>query len=212
MPDAATGNRLRDQPTPDAHAPMDAPPPAPAWASALGVVAIVLGVFLTATHANEWMKQSVVAGLAPPSEILPTAVCPEKELADEDLSLVECEQMVARLEGVIQATPDWFVAAQTALAALGALIAFGSIVVGAALVSFRPWAPLAAIVAFGALLLIDVGGALAALSAGPIVREIYLWDALLWVLIHLMMTIGAVIGWRGEGLAGAAARSFERSA
>jgi hypothetical protein len=211
MPDAATGHRLRDESTPDAQAPMDAPPSAPAWASALGVAAIVLGVFLTATHANEWMKQSVVAGSAPLSKILPAPVCPEEELADEDLSVVECEQMVARLEGLIQATPDWFVAVQTALAALGALIAFGSIVVGAALVSFRAWAPLAAIVAFGALLLIDVGGALAALSAGPIVRESYLWDALLWMLIHLMMTVGAVIGWRGEAPTGAAARNFSRS-
>ena len=183
---------------------------APAWATSLGVVAIALGVFLTATHANEWMKQSVVARFAPSSKILPAAVCRDDELADEGLSLVECEQMVARLEGIIQTTPEWFISAQTALASLGALIAFASIIVGAALVSFRSWAPLAAVVTFGALMLIDIGGLLAALNAGPIVREIYLWNALLWMLIHLMMTVGAVIGWR-EG-APAVSRSFLRSA
>jgi len=206
--DSAIGKTFSDKPMPEPDAPIDSPPPSPAWAGALGVIAIVLGVFLTATHANEWMKQSVVGGFAPPSKILPAAICPEDELADEGLSLVECEQMVARLEGVIQATPDWFVAVQTALATLGTLIAFGSIVVGAALVNFRTWAPLAAVVTFGALLSIDIGGALAALNAGPIVREMYLWNALLWILLHLMMTIGAVIGQRG----GAEAHRFVRSA
>lgn len=173
---------------------------APAWASCLGVVAIVLGILLTATHANEWMKQDVLARFAPESKVLPTATCPADELEEEGLSLAECEYMVSRLEGLIQATPEWFARTQTILVSIGTLIAFASIIIGAALVSFRSWAPQAAAVTFGLLMVIDVFGFIAALNTGPITREIYLWDAVLWAAIHMMMLVGAVSGWRYEAL------------
>ena len=181
---------------------------APAWASCLGVVAIVLGILLTATHANEWMKQGVLARFAPASKELPAARCPADELEEEGLSREECEYMVSRLEGLIQATPQWFAHTQTALACIGTLVAFTSIIIGAALVNFRAWVPRAAAIAFGTLMAIDLVGFIAALNTGPIMREIYLWNALMWATLHMMMTIGAFNGWRYEllqaRLAGAA--------
>ena len=171
---------------------------APAWASCLGVVAVVLGILLTATHANEWMKQGVLARHAPASKVLPAARCPADELEEEGLSVAECEYMVSRLEGLIQVTPPWFARTQTALASIGTLVAFASIIMGAALVDFRQWAPRAAAITFGVLMAIDVIGFIAALNSGPVIREIYLWDAVVWAAIHLMMIVGAVSGWRYE--------------
>jgi hypothetical protein len=170
----------------------------PAWASCLGVVAIVLGVMLTATHANEWMRQAVLARFAPASKVLPAAECPADELEEEGISLAECEYMVSRLEGLIQATPEWFSHTQIVLASIGTLVAFTSIIVGAALVNFRKWSPPAAAITFGVLLAIDIVAFIAALNTGPIVREIYLWNAVLWATLHMMMTVGAVSGWGYE--------------
>lgn len=171
---------------------------APAWASCLGVVAIVLGMLLTATHASEWMKQDVFARFTPENKTLPTAECPVDELEEEELSLAECEYMVARLEGLIQTTPEWFAKTQSALASIGTLVAFASIIMGAALVNFRAWAPRAAAVTFGLLMAIDVLGFIAVLNTGPILREIYLWNAVLWATIHMLMLVGAVSGWQYE--------------
>ena len=120
-------------------------------------------------------------------------IVPEDELADEGLSLVEeSEQMVARLEGVIE--DDAGLVPRGADRA-GVLSGIDRVSIdrrrgGAG--ELPDTAALAAVVTFGALLSIDIGGALAALNAGPIVREMYLWNALLWILLHLMMTIGAL--------------------
>lgn len=171
---------------------------APAWASCLGVVAVVLGILLTAMHANEWMKQGVLAQVTPASKILPAARCPADELEEEGLSAAECEYMVSRLEGLIQVTPQWFAETQTALASIGTLVGFVSIIMGAALVDFRKWAPHAAMITFGVLLAIDVIGFVAAVNTGPVTREIYLWNAVVWAAVHMMMIVGAVSGWRYE--------------
>jgi hypothetical protein len=184
---------------------------APAWASCLGVVAIVLGVLLTATHANEWMKQDVLARFTPETKVLPAARCPADELEEEELSLAECEYMVSRLEGLIQATPEWFAKTQTALASIGTLVAFASIIMGAALVNFREWAPRAAAITFGLLMAIDVLGFIAALNTGPVTREIYLWNAVLWATLHMLMLVGAANGWRYEASRAMGGGTVERA-
>ena len=56
----------------------------PHWASILGVVAIMLGVFLTAVHGNEAMKQAVVTSNMPADGVMPAADCPEEELEEEN--------------------------------------------------------------------------------------------------------------------------------
>ena len=173
----------------------------PAWASWLGIIAVVLGIFLTAAHGNELMKQAVIAQSTPAGDQFPAADCPEDELEEERLSLAECEHMVAKIQGVILYTPGWFPGFQMALASAGITIASLSIVVGAALVNYRTWAPAAAVLTFGALTAIDVIGFMAVVNTGPILREKYLWNLLLWFFIHLMMTVGAVAGRHNEGMA-----------
>jgi drug/metabolite transporter (DMT)-like permease len=173
----------------------------PSWASWLGVIAILLGVFLTAVHGNELMKQAVITQSMPATGEMPAADCPEEELEEEGLSLAECEHMVANLRGIALSTPDWFPGFQMALAFAGTVIAVISIIVGAALVNYRSWAPTAAVLTFGALLVVDVIGFIAVVNTGPLLREVYLWNILLWFFIHLMMTVGAVAGRDSESMA-----------
>ncbi|MGH8610074.1 MAG: hypothetical protein ACREX9_22495 [Gammaproteobacteria bacterium] len=173
----------------------------PAWASWLGIIAVVLGIFLTAAHGNELMKQAVITQSTPAGDQFPAADCPEDELEEEGLSLAECEHMVAKIQGVILSTPGWFPGFQMALASAGITMAFLSIVVGAALVDYRSYAPVAAVLVFGALTAIDVVGFMAVVNTGPILREMFLWNILLWFFIHLMMTVGAAAGRHNEGMA-----------
>jgi len=170
----------------------------PAWESWLGIVAIVLGVLLTAAHGTEWMKQVVIAAATPDDGRLSAAECPEDELIEEGLSAEECAQLVSNVRNLVVSAPRWFPAFQTALAAVGTVIAFASIIVGAALLNNRPWAPAAAVVMFSALAAVDAVGFVGAVNAGPILRDVYLWSFLLWFLIHLMMTMGAAAGHASE--------------
>jgi hypothetical protein len=170
----------------------------PAWASWLGVITIVFGIFLTASHGNEWMKQAVITDSMPARGEMPAADCPPGELEEEGLSLAECVHMVANVKGIALSAPDWFPDFQMVLSGIGAAIAFVSIIVGAALVNYRGWAPTVAILAFAALIAIDVIGFIGAANAGPILRQIYLGDILLWFFIHLMMLAAAVAGRHGE--------------
>lgn len=168
--------------------------PGPGWASALGVVAIVLGVFLTAYHANEWMKNPVLINNMPASGELPAADCPEGELAEEGISVAECEFMVTQVEGIVLSMPDWFPGAMMWLALAGTILAFLSIIVGGALVNYKRTAVTAAIVVFAGLTLVDALQFAAVVNAGPVIRSMYLWHILLWLLIHLLMVAGAMAG------------------
>jgi len=165
----------------------------PTWASALGAVIVVMGVLLTASHATEWMKHSVLTSVAPSGEV-PAPSCPKDELEEEGLTVAECEYMVSRLQGLLASTPAWFPGLVGALSALGTLVAFATIFIGAALVSFRAWAPRAAAIALAALLLIDLGTFTAALNAGPIIRDVYLRDVLLWTAIHVILLAASMVG------------------
>jgi len=166
----------------------------PAWQSWLGTVAVVLGVLLTAAHGTEWTKQRVLVHATPEGGVLPAAECPEDELIEEGLSVEECEQLVSNVRRYIVSAPEWFPGFQSSLAAIGTVLAVVSIGIGAALVDRRRWAPGAAVVVFGALALIDAAGFVAALNTGPILRDVYLWNALVWFFVHFMMTIGAAAG------------------
>lgn len=170
----------------------------PAWASSLGAVAIVLGVFLTGWHGNEWLKQVDLVRAMPASGEMPAADCPEEELREEGISLAECEYMVEHVRGIVLSTPDWFPGAFGTVAAVGALLAFVSIVVGGALVNYTPAAGAAAVGVFGGLALVDVLQFALAVNAGPILRDLYLPGILLWFLLHLMLAVGAAAGQRGE--------------
>lgn len=164
------------------------------WASWLGSVAVVLGIVLAATHGTEVMKQAVSGEPAIHADQVSAADCREDELEEEGLSFAECRQMVANVESLKVSRPAWFRGVQIGLAGVGTVIALGSIIVGVALVDNRSWAPNGAILTFAALAGVDVLAFVAAVNAGPIIRQLYLWDILLWFLLHLMMTVGAVAG------------------
>jgi hypothetical protein len=172
----------------------------PAWASWLGVVTIVFGILLVAVHGNELMKQIVIA---PDSAAVQDKLvkCPEDELEEEGISMAECELMATNVKNMIVSRPDWFRAFQISLTAIGTLAAAGSVLIGIALANYRKWAPTAAMVIFGGLLAIDLAGFIAVVNTGPLLRAAYLWDILLWFIIHLMMLGGAIAGRTEELLA-----------
>lgn len=170
------------------------PPLGYAWASWLGSVAVVLGIALSASHGTELMKQAVSGEPAIPADQVSAADCRKDELEEEGLSFAECKQMVANVQSLTVSRPPWFRGVQIGLAGAGAVIALGSIIVGVALVDNRPWARIGAILTFAALAAVDVLGFIAAVKAGPIIRQLYLGNILLWFLIHLMMAVAAVAG------------------
>lgn len=170
----------------------------PAWASWLGVVAVVLGVLLTGHHAAEWLKHAIIVPIAAPGETPPDLDCRPDELAEEGLSVLECEAMARRIEDIVASRPDWYRGFHITLAAAGTLVAFASIFVGVALVEYRRWAPAAAVGTFGLLTALDAIGFAGAVNTGPILREMYLWPILLWFFLHLLMTVGAVAGYHGS--------------
>jgi hypothetical protein len=161
-------------------------------------VAIVLGVFLTASHGNEWMKQSVLLEFAPQGQEWPAPVCPPEELEEEGLSQAECEFMVQYARGVWISAPGWFPKAQMLLSAAGTILALISVILGGALVNYKSTAVVPAIATFAALTFVDAAQFAAVVNTGPILRSLYLSTVLLWLVIHIMMTVGAVAGRHGE--------------
>ena len=73
-----------------------------------------------------------------------------------------------------------------------------SIIIGGALVNHTSWASSAAALTFGALVLVDLLQFAAVVNAGPILRDLYLSNILLWFVIHLMMTTGVIAGRHSE--------------
>ena len=139
----------------------------PNWASILGVVAIMLGVFLTAMHGTELMKQSVLTSNMPASGEMPAADCPLGELDEEGITLEQCEFLVDYVQGVAQATPEGFPGTMMTLAA---------------------------VVVFAGLAIVDLLQFATVVNAGPILRGMYLWSILLWFILHLMLLVGALAG------------------
>lgn len=168
----------------------------PGWAAALGAVAVVLGLFLSAYHATEWMKQKVLLDAAPAGD-MPAAVCPPEELEEEGLSRAECEYMVDHVRGIILSMPPWFPSTQMWLSGVGALLAFLSVIAGGMLVNFKPSAPVLAGGIFTGLAAVDALQFTAVVNAGPIIRDIYLWSVLLWFMIHLLFLAGLLAARQG---------------
>jgi hypothetical protein len=172
---------------------------APAWAAALGGVAVLFGALMAAAQGNELLTQSVLAPGTAAARNIP-ADCRQDEAEQEGVSLAECELMVANVRIMLASRPSWFRGVQSALACAGTLAAFGSIFIGMALVDYRRWAPRAAVAIFGLLVAIDVAEFAAALYTGPLLRALYLWNIFLWFTIHLCLTAGAAAGRRAEGV------------
>ena len=170
---------------------------APLWASWIGIIIIVMGVYLSASHGNQLVKYWVLDGVPSVEMAEYNYKCPEDELEEEGITLEMCKQKTANVDTILLSVPDWFRGFQVPLMLLGTIVAFSSIFVGVALIEYRTIAPLAATVVIGALLLIDIAGFMAVVITGPLTRQLYLWDILLWCFIHAIL-LSAIIAGRHE--------------
>ncbi|MEM7027403.1 MAG: hypothetical protein AAF410_04165 [Pseudomonadota bacterium] len=169
-------------------------PPKPAWSAWVGIIIIVLGVYLTASHGNELMKHAVMDGKASVEIEGFQHDCPEDELKEEGISLAMCRQATFNTDSVLLSRPDWFRTSQLILMSFGTVLAFSSIFVGVGLVEYRLWAPMAATVVIGGLLAIDVVNFFTVVYAGPIIRQLYLWIILMWFFIHGVLLAAIMAG------------------
>lgn len=169
----------------------------PVWAATLGVIALVFGTFLMAAQGNERMAQIVIAPGTAAARGIP-ADCRPDEAAQEAVSVAECELMVANVRIMLESRPPWFRDAQQAIALAGTLAAFLSVLIGLALIAGHAWAPRAAVRVFTALLVIDIVGFTAAFYTGPLLRALYLWNAMLWMFAHMCLLAAAMAGARAE--------------
>lgn len=171
---------------------------APDWASRLGIVAVLFGILFAVSQANEWMKLAVVG--TPPYSIatMPEPDCEPDELEEEGLSLEECRQLALAVHDISISSPGWFKSFHMTVSAAGTLLALASIVVGIALVDYRPWAAPAAAQVFAALAVLDLVAFTGVVNSGPLIRQMYLWNILLWAFLHLAMAVAAIVGLQGE--------------
>lgn len=167
----------------------------PSWGVVVGALALVFGTLQMAAQGNEAMAQIVIApGSA--ADRHAAIECRPDEAAQEGVSTAECGLMVANVQIMLESRPAWFRRAQTVLALAGLLAAFASALAGLALVVGRRRAPAAALAAFVILLALDGVGFTAAAFTGPLLRAVYLWNAVLWSSIHLCLTAGMLAGRR----------------
>ena len=165
----------------------------PVWASWLGIMAIVFGIFLTAMHGNEVLSHIVYKPGTAAVQDIPIN-CREDELIEEGLSFAECNLMGTTVKNVIVSSPEWFRNFHITLSAVGVVMAIISIVMGILLLDFRAWIVKPAIFVFGSLLAIDMISFLAIVNTGPLLRAMYLWDTLLWALIHVVLMSATMAG------------------
>lgn len=169
----------------------------PAWAEWLGVLAVILGAYLTASNAVHVTKQHVFSLPVSAEERAQELACPKDELIEEGITLEICKQMQANIETTLITTPDWFLGFQFWLGVVGIVLAAGSIWAGMALVDWRSWAPPAFIAVMLALVLVELAGFIAAAQSGPMIRKDYLWDYLLWLAIHISLATAVAAAWTG---------------
>lgn len=167
---------------------------APFWATWVGTMAIIFGVFLTAVHGTEVLSHIVYKPGTAAVQGIPVD-CESDELAEEGISLEECNLMGTTVKNVILSSPDWFRSFHIGLAAAGTIVAVFSVFIGIGLVDYRRWIIKPAIITFGLLLTIDVTAFLAIVNTGPLLRAMYLADILLWAVIHLMLTAAILAGY-----------------
>lgn len=170
-------------------------PRRPVYLSSLGIVAVLLGTLAVAHYGTELTRYSVLPAATPEHGTLPAADCPADELEEEGLSRAECRQMLERVRSLLVSAPPWYFGVAGDIAAAGVLASLLSLLPGAALVAGRPVAGTAA-VAFGAVTAVHLAWFIAAVNAGPLLRDLYLWNALTWFALHLGLTMAAAAGWR----------------
>ncbi|MDX1518709.1 MAG: hypothetical protein R3318_01210 [Gammaproteobacteria bacterium] len=168
------------------------------WASGLGIIIIIMGVYLTASHGNQLMKYWVLDGKPSVEMAEYKYKCPEDELIEEGITLEMCKQKTENIDTILLSIPDWFRGYQITLMLIGTVVAFISIFAGIALHENRAVAPLFATGIISALLAIDIAGFVAVVLTGPLTRQLYLWDILLWCFLHAVI-LSALVAGKHEG-------------
>ena len=166
----------------------------PFWASWIGIIIVVMGVYLTASYGNQLMKYWVLDGVPSVEKAEYQYKCPEDELEEEGITLEMCKQKTANVDTILLSVPEWFRGFQIVLMTIGTLLAFGSIFTGVSLIEYRSTAPLATIFVLSSLFLIDIVEFVAVIITGPLTRQLYLGDILLWCLIHLVLLSAVFAG------------------
>ncbi|MCG8324830.1 MAG: hypothetical protein MI673_04875 [Thiotrichales bacterium] len=173
---------------------------APLWANWIGIMAIVFGILLAAVQGTELTRTYVLQpGSAATLDKPPR--CPEYDLEKDGLSVEYCHAMADGIKSRILTTPDWFRSLQGTVACITIIIALGSVLVGIALIDNRAWALNAAVIIFSGLIISDLVLFVAAYNAGPVVRDLYLWNLIVWIVIHLMLAAATIAGYHEEKLA-----------
>lgn len=172
---------------------LDRPSTDPAWTTWVGTLTILLGLYLAAAYAVEATKQYVLRS-STGAEFATLWECPADELAEEDVSELTCEQMAGRVAAFIDARPDWFRSFNLGVGIAGSLFALISIFVAMGVMDRRPWARPALTGVMAALALLDLAVFTASANAPPIIRDEYLWNSLLWFLIHTGLIAALVAG------------------
>lgn len=158
---------------------------------------MVLGFYLAASYGVEASKHYTLYAQSV-EEFSTLWECPEGELEEENVSLQTCEKMAERTAALIEARPDWFRAFQIFVGVTGAILAMVSIFIAMGLIDWRPWAPSAFVAVTGALAALDLAVFVATANSDPILRDEYLWNSLLWFLIHSGLMMAALAGMKEE--------------
>lgn len=159
----------------------------------IGLVAVLFGILLFANHGNELLKQLVlIPGSISQQGI--SADCREDELEEENISLFECQLLVANIQIALASSPDWFRPAMLFFSFLGSLFALFSVYFGMALVSNSKNSSFLIKICFCALLGIDLLIFIAASNTGPLLRAQYLWPSLIWFFVHIILLTAVIAG------------------
>jgi len=171
----------------------------PVWAEWIGVLAVLLGAYLTASSSIHTIKQYVYALPITAAQRASELKCPKDELIEEGITVTVCKQMQASIETILVTTPKWFLTLQFWLGVEGIVLAAASIWAGMALVDWRPWAPRAFLTVAGGLILLELIGLVASAESGPMIRKEYLWDYLLWLALYIALATAVFAAWTGSG-------------
>lgn len=170
------------------------PTAAPQWASWIGVIAVVFGVYMAASQGVEVTKQYTVVMPRSAETRAPVLRCPPDELVEEGISEEDCMQMAAMVKAQLVSRPDWFRTFRLTAGSIGIVLALFTIFAGIALVDWHSWTRRVAIAVFGASTVLNVIDFVVVLNTPPLLRGLYLWNSVLWILIYAGLTVGAIAG------------------
>ena len=154
----------------------------------LAVLTILFGVLFFASSSNELLKQAVLSSDF--AALQQDADCRADELAEEGLSLRECELMLVQVEIFLVSSPSWFRSVQKIFSLIGIAAALASIGLALSLDSRRGFSIRALVLVLSGLVVLDSGMFVVALQTGPLLRAQYLWPLILWFFIHLCLVLG----------------------